>query len=389
LHVIATVDPRSGGPIEGIVRQNEALGGHGHREIVSLDPPDAPFLKDFPIPVYPLGVGRFDPESSKSRFRRFGYTPKLVPWLRRHAPEYDCVVVNGIWNYASVGASRVLPKLATPYFVFTHGMLDPWFRARYPLKHLMKQAFWLAFEGPLLRGARAVLFTAEDERRLARGQFWRQDYSEAVVGYGTRDVEGDAEAQIAVFRAGIPALGRRPYLLFLSRIHEKKGCDLLIRAFARAAATRPNLDLVMAGPDQTGWTQRLQQIARECGVADRIHWPGMLSGDAKWGAFRGAEAFILPSHQENFGIVVAEALACGTPTLITHKVNIWHEVEAAGAGLAAPDDQAGVDSLIARFLALDAAAKARLRASARACFEAHFNLKTSAIATLATMAARL
>jgi glycosyltransferase involved in cell wall biosynthesis len=387
LHIIASVDPRSGGPIEGILRQDEAVREIGRREIVSLDPPDSPFLEGYPIKVHPLGAGRYDPHISTKKIKRFGFSSKFVPWLRQHVGDYDCVVVNGLWNYASVGAARVLPKLSTPYFVFTHGMLDPWFRKRKPLTHVMKQALWLPFEGRLLRHARAVLFTTEEERELARGEFWgHPPYREVVVGYGAGDVSGEPEQQIAAFRAAVSALGHRPYLLYLSRIHEKKGCDLLVRAFARAAASRPDLDLVIAGPDQSGWVAKLQQIARDLGVESRIHWPGMLTGDVKWGAFRGAEAFILPSHQENFGIVVAEALACGTPTLISNKVNIWREVDAAGAGIVASDDQSGVDGLVERFLTLDANVRRRMRGAARTCFEANFNVKTSALTVLNTMA---
>lgn len=386
LHVIASADPRGGGPIEGILRQDEAVAEIGHREIVSLDPPDAPFLKDHRIRVHPLGMGRFDPRTLGNRFLRFGYTPKLAPWLRKHSRDYDCVIVNGLWSYASVGASRVLPDLHVPYFVFTHGMLDPWFRRQDPLKHAAKQAFWLAFEGRLLHHARAVLFTSEEERLLARGEFWGYSYREQVVGYGAGDVKGDPGQQIEAFRTSLPRLGARPYLLFLSRIHHKKGCDLLIRAFARVAAQRPDLDLVIAGPDQSGWRAKLETIARELKIDERVHWPGMLTGDAKWGAFRAAEAFVLPSHQENFGIVVAEALACGAPVLITDKVNIWREVEAAGAGLVAADDQDGIDRLIEQFLALEPEARDRMRRAARACFETHFDMSVSAHALLRLVA---
>jgi glycosyltransferase involved in cell wall biosynthesis len=385
LHIIVSVDPRGGGPIEGILRQNEAVLSVGRREIVSLDPPDAPFLRDFPVKVYPLGIGRFDPRTFSNRVLRFSYSPRLVPWLREHANEYDCVVVNGLWNYASVGASRILPKLRTPYVVFTHGMLDPWFRTQNPLKHLLKQAFWLAFEGRLLHNARGVLFTSEEERRRTRGEFWGYAYRDEVVGYGSGDVRGDAAEQVLAFRRATPGLGDRPYLLSLCRIHPIKGCDLLVRAFARVADRHPELDLVIAGPDQIGWLAKLQRIARELGLERRIHWPGMLTGDSKWGALRGADAFVLPSHHENFGIAVAESLACGVPTLITDKVNIWREIDAAKAGLVAADDQNGIDDLLARFLEMDSSAQAHMRAAARTCYEAHFDMRMAAQTMLQTI----
>jgi glycosyltransferase involved in cell wall biosynthesis len=377
LHIIASVDPASGGPIEGILRQNEAMMGAGRREVVSLDSPGALFLSDYPIPVHALGPQRCR-SVGRNRISRFRYTSRLVPWLRENVRNYDAVVVNGLWNYASVGASRVLPTAGVPYFVFTHGMMDPWFRQTYPFKHLQKQAFWLAFEGRLMRHASAVLFTTEEEQRLAEGQFWGHPYTGRVVGYGTTTPPPPAPAQHAAFRATVPALGGRPYLLFMSRIHPKKGCDLLIEAFARCAAEAGDLDIVMAGPDRDGLKPKLEAQARALGLAERIHWPGMVADDAKWGALRGAVAFVLPSHQENFGIVVAEALACGAPVLITDKVNIWREVEAGGAGLIATDDAAGIESLIRRFLALSSDARAQMGAAGVATFKAHFDVNTTA-----------
>jgi glycosyltransferase involved in cell wall biosynthesis len=130
----------------------------------------------------------------------------------------------------------------------------------------------------------------------------------------------------------------------------------------------------MAGPDPNGWRAAIEPAARARGIAERIHWPGMLSGDAKWGALRDCTAFVLPSHQENFGVVVAEALAAGRPVLLTDKVNICREVEAAGAGLVGRDDAAGVGRMLSDFLSLPADATERMAKAARACFLARFEI---------------
>jgi len=382
LHIIATVDPRGGGPIEGILRQDESVSGTGRREIVSLDPPDAPFLANFPIPVYPLGLGHFNPRTLSNHFIRFGYTPKFIPWLLANYSRYDCIIVNGLWHYGSVGASLALIGRPIPYFVFSHGMMSPWFRHQNILKHYLKQIFWLLFDGRLLRHATAVFFTSEEELRLARGEFWGHTYRGTVIQYGAADVTGTPAEQIREFRAALPALGDRPFLLFMGRIHKVKGCDILVRAFAKVAKQHPGLALVIAGPDQTEWVPRLTSMAATLGVGDEIYWPGMLRGEAKWGALRAAVAFVLPSHQENFGVVVAEALACGTPVLITDKVNIWREIEADGAGLVEADTEDGIVSLIEQFLSLPADAVNLMRLNARQCFERHFNMKTAAFALL-------
>ena len=171
---------------------------------------------------------------------------------------------------------RALAKGRTPYFVYAHGMLDPYFNKVLPLKALAKQILWWFSEGHLVANASNVFFATEEERRLARQSFWLFRYRERVVAFGTKDVAGSADAQIALFRTLLPQLAGRQFILFLSRIHPKKGRDLLIQAFAKAAAENKELDLVMAGPDSVGWGSRLIRIAEDLGVADRIHWPGML-----------------------------------------------------------------------------------------------------------------
>jgi glycosyltransferase involved in cell wall biosynthesis len=139
----------------------------------------------------------------------------------------------------------------------------------------------------------------------------------------------------------------------------------LVRAFAKIARLDPALHVVMAGPDHTARLPGLLALARDLGVAEQMSWPGMLQGDMKWGAFYSAEAFILPSHQENFGIAVVEALGCGVPVLISDKVNIWREIAAADAGLVDTDDDPGTLRLLQRWLDLSAEHKRLM--SAHAC----------------------
>jgi len=117
-------------------------------------------------------------------------------------------------------------------------------------------------------------------------------------------------------------------------------------------------------------------MASELGLTDRVVWTGMIEGAVKWGAFRSAEVFILPSHQENFGLAVAEALACETPVLISNKVNIWREIAGDKAGLVGEDDQAGVDAMLAEWAALSEAERGAMRRNALDCFQTHFQMET-------------
>jgi glycosyltransferase involved in cell wall biosynthesis len=288
-------------------------------------------------------------------------------------------VLHGLWNYSSFGSWRGLRKGSTPYYIFAHGMMDPWFREKYPLKHFAKQVFWTLAEGRVLRDAQSVLFTCEEERVRARGVFKGHAYKERVVLLGTADPDGDSKTQQNAFQSTFPELKSRQFLLYLSRIHPKKGCDLLVQAFAELAPELPpDLDLVIAGPDQVDWVPELRLLAQKLGIAARVHWPGMLKGDVKWGAFRTAEAMILPSHQENFGFVVAEAMACSTPVLVTNKVNIWREVESSGSGLVEPDTLDGTRSLIRRFNAMPTTERVEMSKNARSGFLRYFDIQVAA-----------
>ncbi|MEB3302434.1 MAG: glycosyltransferase, partial [Cyanobacteriota bacterium] len=180
------------------------------------------------------------------------------------------------------------------------------------------------------------------------------------------------------FLQRFPHLRGQRILLFLSRIHPKKGVDLLIEAFAAVAGIDPHLQLVIAGPDQVGWQAALQQRGAELGIAERITWPGMLSGALKWGAFRCAELFCLPSHQENFGVVVAEALACALPVAIAEPVNIAAEVAAAGAGLVHPDTVAGTTEALRRWQALTATEKQQMGIRGEQLFRQRFDFASVA-----------
>ena len=386
LHVIPTVNEEYGGPVAALREADAATRSRGvARTVVTLDLPQDPWVRRSPFETVPLG----SPTARRGRralpWLRYGFTPHLVPWLDRHAGRHDRVVVHGLWNYAAFAARRVLPGGPTPYFVFPHGMLDPWFRGAYPLKHGCKQASWWLSEGPLLAGASAVLFTSEGERAAAAGAFRPYRLREIVAGYGTGDVPSAGPAEAMAFAATVPGLRGRPYLLFLGRLHPKKGCDLLLRAFAGQAENLPDHQLVLAGPDPDRLGPALQALAAALGIADRVHWPGMLRGAAKWGAVHGCDAFVLPSHGENFGVAVAEALSCGRPVLLTHKVNIAPEVAAAGAGLVCPDTEVGVADALARFATLPHDEKAAMGPRARACFLDHFLATTVADRTLAIL----
>lgn len=377
LHVISSLNPEGGGPAEGVRQLCHAVTRLGYQvEIATTDGTGSPWATDLCCPVHQLGPGRFG---------NYRYSPRLEGWLERNASRFDAVIVNGLWQHHGFATWNVLRNRQTPYFVFSHGMLDPWFKHQYPLKHMKKWLYWPWAEYRVLRDARAVLFTCEEEKRLARRSFGLYRVNEIVVNHGTPGPDGDATAQREVFLSRLPHLRNKRLVLFIGRIHPKKGCDLLLDAFAQVAMKDPDLHLVMAGPMSGEFQRVLVRQADRLGIASRVTWTGMLAGDLKWGAFHAAEVFALPSHQENFGIAVAEALACGLPVLISDKVNIWREVAEDNAGLIAPDTVAGASKLLQGWLALSAFERARMARNAQASFRKRFHIEAAARSLLNAM----
>jgi glycosyltransferase involved in cell wall biosynthesis len=364
LNVISSTNPANGGPIEAILQIAPLLIEAGHpSEIVSFDLPDAEWLANYPLKVYAIGPSQTS----------YCYCPQFLPWLRANAQNYDRIIVHGLWQYCGFGTWLALrDRKSPPYYVYPHGMLDPWFKRTYPLKHFKKLLYWLPIEYRVLKDATATFFTCEAEKELARKSFSVYKCNEVVVNLGTAKPSGDPHAQKQAFFAQFPHLKSARILLFLGRIHVKKGCDLLIEAFAQVADQDPSLHLVFAGPDQTNWQSTLEDRAEELGISDKITWTGMIQGDLKWGALHAAEALVLPSHQENFGFVVAEALACGTPVLISNQVNIWQEIDRDRAGLVANDDRLGTVSLLQQWLALSAEEREGMGQRAGDCFLKRF-----------------
>jgi glycosyltransferase involved in cell wall biosynthesis len=234
-----------------------------------------------------------------------------------------------------------------------------------------------------------VLFTTEQERLLARRSFWLYRARERVAPFGIAPPPADEALQRQAFAAAFPQLVGKPLLLSLARLHEKKGLDQLISALATVAHRHPTLQLMLAGPDG-GCLAALRQQAAGLGLADRVHFPGLLQGKLKWGALRHCSLFCLPSHQENFGIAVVEALSCSTPVLLTHPVNIAADIAAAGAGLVEHDTVAGITTLLRRWLALDLAARATMATEARRCFLERYEITNASLSITRTIhAARL
>jgi len=373
LHVIPSVDPASGGPAEGLKQLCHIYRTGGHEvEVASLDSPESAVKYDFPAKVIALGPGS----------GVYGYARRASQWFKDNLNRYDIVFIDGIWQYNALVAYRALMRTKIPYAVYTHGMLDPYFKERYFLKHVKKMIYWHLFLRRILQSASAVLFTTEEEKILARKSFPRYNVRERIVSYGTFGPKCDTALAAEQFLQRWPALRGKRLAILMGRIHVKKGIDLLIEAFSATLALDPAWRLVIAGPDSSGLRSELEALAARLGIAERITWTGMLEGAEKWGALAASEVFVLPSHQENFGLVVAEAMACGLPVIVSDKVNLWREVTEFSAGLVGEDTVEGTSGSLAQWQSLSKDERAGMKVRVRRCFDERFNYDVTARRTL-------
>lgn len=380
LHVLPSIDPALGGPPECISRLSDAMVRAGSRsDVLSLETPKDEWRANWSVDVQSIG----------HTFGKYRYCRGLRPWLEANRNNYDAILVHGVWQYQGLGVWQECRKGGTPFFLIPHGMLDPWFGRTYRLKHFKKTAYWRLFEHRILRDAASVLFASAAEAFLAAQAFRPYRCQQKVIGLGTAEPPAHARSQLDAFYRVFDNMPGRRIILFLGRLHKKKGCDLLLPAFAAVAGSDPRLHLVIAGPDEDGLRGGLQQLARELRVSNRVTFASQLGSAIKWGAFRAAEAFALTSHTESYGNAVVEAMACGVPVLISDKVNISGEIASDRAGLVEDDTVEGSTRLLQRWATLDERERHTFAANARRCYETRYEINAFAKRLIDFIAVRI
>ena len=410
LHLISSLNPKGGGvakAVRDIIFGISLIDKNIVNEVVCLDNLDDDFIKKDKFKIYALGQGK----------TAWNYNPKLYLWLKKNRKNYDKFIVHGLWQYNSFATNKLFKKTKLPYFVMPHGMLDPYFQKakERKFKAFRNNIIWKLIENKLVKNAECLLFTCEEEKLLARQTF--KNYfpkNEQVVGLGIEAPPAFAEKMTTAFAEKVPQWNGKPFILFLSRINEKKGVDLLIKAHLNLLGFK-NLtglelpQLIIAGPLESNYAKQMQKLANSLAGADlqsvpdtkaqaapsnspeggefssplgrlggAILFSGMLEGDAKWGAFYNCECFVLPSHQENFGIAIVEAMACRKPVLISNKVNIWREIVESGGGLVENDTEEGTYNLLKKYFSLPQENKNEMGENAFRTYQKYFSIEKSA-----------
>ncbi len=357
LHVIPSVGPLRGGPSFVVREIARGLAAQGvHVEIAATDDNGPARLRIAGQAATEDGYTiRYFPRQS----RFYSVSLPLFRWLRKHAGDFDIVHIHALFSFPSTAAALCCLARGVPYIVRPLGTLNEWGRAH--RRPWLKRLSILMLERRILNHAAAIQFTTEQERREAA----------AIAPRATPLIvpnpvpEPRESPPYGSFRAAHPEIGDRPLILFLSRLDEKKGLDLLLEAYAEVRKSNPASALVIAGDGPARFVREIQRRAVSLGIEDRVIWTGFVSGQEKSALLRDADVFVLPSYSENFGVAVVEAMGAGLPVIVSDQVGIHHEVSRERAGTVVPCAAGRLASAITSLLA-DPDLRARMGQHGRA-----------------------
>jgi glycosyltransferase involved in cell wall biosynthesis len=273
----------------------------------------------------------------------FKYSKPLAKWLYEHVVDFDVVHVHAVFSHACLAAASACSRRRVPYIVRPLGTLDPWSLQQKPIR---KRVLWHIGGQRMLARAAAVHYTTISEQRLAERPLGLR--RGVVIPLGVdHELFTDAASD-----DGSGLCGGHPYVLVLGRLHPKKGLEPFIEIFLHVtnSADLTGWRLAIAGDGDPTYVAALKRLVRQRGGDERIRFVGWLAGARKAVALREAALLALPSRQENFGVVVAEALACGTPVLVSNHVNLAEDIAAAGAGWVVPLERAAMLSSLTQAL---------------------------------------
>jgi len=362
LRIIPTMNPKKGGVAEAARQSAILMSQEGILiDILCFDSQSEAWMNNDKFKT--IGLGQY--------LTYFAVNFRFIPWLIKNIKNYDMVIIDGLWLFHILGGYIAKFK-KVPYVVYTHGMLDPYFNKN-KLKYLKKLPFWFLIDRNVLNMASSVVYTCEEEKLISKNSFPMYNPKEYVVTLGIERCKTQLNILENLFFDKFPELKNKKTILYLSRIHPKKGLNLLIEAVNQKKDLLDNYTFIIAGSGDEKYILELKSLINKYKLNNFFKWVGNLSGDLKWSAFYNAYSFILPSHSENFGIVVAEALSVKTPVLITNKVNIYHEIQNYNAGIVVDDTIEGIKKLIEKNVSIKKDEYDILRENTIKCFNKCFS----------------
>lgn len=348
LHVVPSYIPayRYGGSIPAAHELCVNLAGSGVD--VSVYTTNIDGNKDLDVPLgSPVMLDGVKVTYFRVEFPRwYCYSKDLSRAIESNIRNFDLLHIHSVFTYPTFTACRLCRKFKIPYVIDPHGALDPdLIKFKSPVK---KMLYMRLIERRNVTGAAAILpaSSLERENLLSLGF----GSSSIVVPKGINISMYDKGEGMRTLRDRYPVLNGKKIILFLGRVHRKKGFDLLSEALRTVFKKRGDAYLVVAGPGGKGYINKVKASFRRRCIADKVIFTGMLSGADKIDAFYSSDIFVLPSYGENFAIAVLEAMACRLPVVISDRVGLGPDVKEYGAGLVTGCDAQEIATAILKLL---------------------------------------
>ena len=300
---------------------------------------------------------------------KYGFSLKLIFWLLKNRKNYDLFIVHGLWQFITL-ASRFL--LRGKYLVFTHGMLDPYFGTE-KFKTLKKKIYWFLFEKKNLLKSKFVLSNSKKEFHQFKNTFVNTNGIKfKIVNYGLFPKSLDFKINKEKFLKKFPFVKNKETILYMNRIDPKKGCDLLIKSFAKIKNKR-NYLLLIAGDTNSKYGKEMIKLKNELKQENHIYFLNFLKDQIKWGAYEYSNFSILPSHGENFGVSIIESLYAKTPVICSNKVGISNYIKKYKAGMVIKNNEQSIISTLEKSFHLNEEKNKKLKENSFKCFNDNFN----------------
>ena len=367
LHVVSSTNPNYGGVIESIkLKQSTYKTLKIKCEILCLDNSTDKWLNDKRLPnVHCVG-------SKKNSIKKY---TNLLFWLDKNINNYDLVICDGIWQFINYAVWKMATKHNIKYQIIVHGMLDPWFN-QYIFKYIKKYIFWILIQHRILKDANLVLFTSKEERNLSKkSKFYPCNFKQGILSIPIDKSPFRFDKKNNLLLNRYPKLKKKKIILYLGRIDKKKGLDLLIEAFNKIIKQKNNkskVRLVITGPYETSYYKKIKYLIKSLKLEKFITFTGPLYNKLKWDTLNSCEIFCLPTHQENFGITIAESLSVGKPLITTNKTNIWKILNNYNAAFISNDDYPGLVKSLTKWNLLNRKEYNEMCKNSFQCFKENF-----------------
>ncbi|MDB9511215.1 hormogonium polysaccharide biosynthesis glycosyltransferase HpsP [Kamptonema animale CS-326] len=357
LQIVPSISLVYGGPSQMVLGLSAALANQGidvtilttdSNGDIDQNPLDVPLNQPIQQEGYNIIYFRCSP------FRRYKFSLSLLQWLNNHIKEFDLAHIHALFSPVSTAAATIARYHHLPYIIRPCGMLDP---ADLRKKKQLKQIYAALLERPNLAGAAAIHFTSKQEAKISErfgiSKNRLSTTQDLIIPLGVTNFAENSSIkseQLPIHNQFNINSGdsQIPQILFMSRIEPKKGLNLLIPALEKILAQGIKFNFILAGsnPQDADYEMKIKEQIDNSPLARHTIMTGFVTGEIKTYLLQNADLFVLPSYYENFGIAVAEAMAAGTPVVISERVHIWEDIQQAEAGWVGPLEVDAIASLI-------------------------------------------